>query len=242
MNINLLNPNLNCLNYYKKNNIHLKGNANTTETYKTTAFFRDDFDWLGFFNLLNHTYKDAKKVNIVSYGCSNGKETYSLALGLKTFLNKKSDKFLPLIAKDIDKNCVLKAKKGLFKISNNEERKLETYSNYQIYRYINIFDDGLEKYAKVKDTLKQHVCFEKADICEDIKNIPPDNTVLICRNFWGYLDGKKQMELVNTLTQKLNYNSLIVIGEFDKNYQIHQLLEARGFKETEIPCVFRKIK
>ena len=98
--------------------------SNIQNYYTTTEFFRDDFDMDGFINYANNLYKDTPNVNVISYACSTGKETYSLALKLKINLKDKANKFLPLIAKDIDTNCILKAKRGRYKISDKEAEVL----------------------------------------------------------------------------------------------------------------------
>ncbi len=215
---------------------------NIQNYYTTTEFFRDDFDIDGLINYANNLYKDTQKVNVISYACSTGKETYSLALKLKTNLKDKANKFLPLIAKDIDTNCILKAKRGRYKITEREAKKLDNAGSIHLNRYIDTFDDGFEKYSYIKDTLKKDVEFKKADICEEIDSIPNKNTILICRNFWAYLQPEKQIELVNKLANKFDKTSLVVIGSFEKSYGIDKLLESKGFRETEIPCVMRKEK
>lgn len=218
----------------------LSNTASIRECYTTTEFFRDDFDIDGLINYANNFYKDTPKVNVISYACSTGKETYSLALKLKTNLKDKAIKFLPLIAKDIDANCILKAKRGRYKISDSEAQKIDRAGGINLYRYIDIIDDGLEQYSLVKDSLKKDIEFKKADICEDIESIPNKNTILICRNFWTYLQPTQQIELADKIAKKFDKTSLVVIGSFEKAYGIDKLLETRGFKKTEIQYVMRK--
>lgn len=215
--------------------------AQYLENYDTTEFFRNDFDWNGFSYFINNHYKDTPKVNIVSYGCSTGKETYSLILSLKTNLKNSANKFFPIVGKDIDATSILKAKRGRFKISNAEALKLDKAGDMNLYRHLDIVDDGLEKYAHVKDSLKTLASFSKADISEDIDSIPTKNTVLICRNFWNYLPTKKQTELADKLATLLDKTCLVAIGSFDRIYGVDKILTQKGFKETEIKNVFRKL-
>ena len=216
--------------------------GNTINCYDTTEFLRDDFDWQGFSHYINNFYKDTPKVNVVSYACSNGKETYSLALVLKTNLRQNVNKFLPIIAKDIDKTNILKAKIGRYKINNFEANKIDKAGDFHLSRHLEIIDDGLEKYAFVKNSLKNIVNFSVADITKDIDSIPTQNTVLLCRNFWGYLSGKDQLSLIDKLSQRLDKTCLIAIGSFDKAYGINKVLMSKGFIETEIPNLLKKLK
>ena len=211
------------------------------DCYDTTEFFRNDLDWKGFSYLLSNFYKDTPKVNVVSYACSTGKETYSLALQLKNIFGNTSNKFFPIIAKDIDPNAITKAKRGRYIITQSESIKLDKAGDLNLYRYIDVIDDGLEKFAYVKDSLKSLVNFSKADICQDIDSIPNKNTVLICRNFFGYLTPKEQSDLVNKLEKQLDKTSLVALGSYDKAYGITKLFEQKGFKETEIEHVFKKL-
>ena len=212
------------------------------ECFDTTEFLREDFDWMGFVHKINNIYKDEAKVNVVSYACSTGKETYSLALAFKTLMRENSNKLMPIIAKDIDSNSVLKAKRGRYKISNQEAHRLDSLGDKNLYRYIDIVDDGLEKYAFVKDTLKKDINFSKADICQDIDTIPTKNTVLLCRNFWGYLSGQEQVMLADKLAKLLDKTCLLAIGSFDRVCGMDRMLEERGFKLTDIPFLYRKLK
>ena len=220
---------------------HPEFTSQCRECYDTTEFFRSDFNWKGFTYFLNSIYKNTPQVNLISYACSTGKETYSLALALKTDLKTNSNKFFPIIAKDIDANSILKAKRGKYKITNQEAYKIDNAGDMNLYRHLEIIDDGLEKYAHMKDSLKTLINFSKADICQDIESIPNKNTVLVCRNFWNYLQSKEQIELANKLAKHLDNSCLVAIGSFDKTYGIDKLLEQKGFKQTEIVNVFRKI-
>ena len=214
--------------------------SNDNPYFTTTEFFRDDLDWDGVCYYVDNFYKNTPKVNLICYGCSDGEETYSLSLKLKTNLRQNSKKYYPIIAKDIDKDCVNLAKRGRYKISERESEKIDMACGPNVYRYMDIFSDGLEKHARARSILKNDIIFSQADICEDIDNIPAENTVLVCRNFWGYLTRSKQKELAENLGKKLKDNSHVIIGTFDKLYGIDLLLEQNGFEQTEIEGVMKK--
>ena len=97
-------------------------------------------------------------------------------------------------------------------------------------------------FAFVRDSLKKDVLFKKADICDDIDNVPKARTVLFCRNFWNYLSSEQQSLLLNKLMTLLDDTCHIIIGEFDKIYGLHELLEKRGFAQTTVKGVMRKTK
>lgn len=212
-----------------------------TECYDTTEFFRDDFDIDGFIYYVNNFYKNTPKVNVLNYACSNGKEPYSLLLRMKMILRDKIDKYLPIKATDIDKNNIIKARIGRFKVTNNEAFKIDRSGDLNLNRYIEIVNDGVDKYAFVKDSLKNMVNFSKVNILDDLDDNPKKNTIVICRNFWSYLAGNEQIKLADLLAKNLDKSCLVVIGSFDKICGVDRLLEKRGFVNTEIDGVMKKV-
>lgn len=209
--------------------------------YNTTEFLREDFDCDGIINLINTLYDDPSKINVLFYACSNGKEVYSFDLRLRALLKDNAQKLYPLVAKDIDPNLILRARRGFYKISNEEEAKLTEATNNNLYRYVDIIDDGFDKFAKMKDFVSANVNFSTADICSDIDNIPQNPIVLICRNFWNYLSGEDQMRLVEKMGKNLKEKSLVALGAFDRVYGLDKLLKSKGFAETGIPNVLIKL-
>ena len=215
--------------------------SSANSVFDTTEFMRGDFDIDGIINLMNKLYKNEPKLDVLFYACSIGKEVYSFDLRLKSFFKGLQDKEYSLIAKDINPDLVLKAKRGVYKISDQEEDKLFLASNNNLYRYIDIIDDGLEKFAKIRDSLKTNIHFATADICKDIDNISDDTRVLIARNFWQYIKPEEQIKLVEKISKKLKQNSLFVLGEFDKIYGLDRLLKQRGFGESGVKNVLIKL-
>lgn len=212
------------------------------EYYTTTMLFRDDLDWDGLMNLMRYKYKNTDKVNMICHACSDGEETYSLALKIKQTFGKDSNKFLPIIAKDIDHDNIIRAKRGNYKVSGTEIERLEQHAGINLNKYFDILDNYMiyDKYAKPKDSLKQDICFKQGDILDDIKNIPKENTVLFCRNFIPYLPPKSQENLITQLGERLAPSSLLVLGEFDMRYDTPKLLSQNGFEQTDIKYVFQK--
>ena len=207
----------------------------------TTEFLREDFDIDGIINLASSLHKDVDKVNSYFYACSNGKEVYSFNLKLKSLLKDGANKYYPLIAKDLNPAYVLKAKRGVYSITDSEDEKLSKAMNTNLYRYIDISSDGYEKIAFIKDSLKSDISFSQANICDDIDKIPYKESLIFVRNFWGYLSAEEQVNLANKLSKSLKEKSLVIIGSFDKALGIDRLLLSRKFVKSEIPNVFIKL-
>ena len=56
----------------------------------------------------------------------------------------------------------------------------------------------------------------------------------MCRNFWPYLEAKDRIELAGKLREKMNKNSLLIIGAFDRQaIMLERMLMACGFINIE---------
>lgn len=204
-----------------------------------TAFFREDLKWGKFVDTLNERYKDVDKVHIYNYACSEGAEPFSLAMLLIEKLGKEgAKKFFPIIASDIDAEVLKNPKQGIIKLSKEdiEYIKEELKNNASKYiEYDNVFQDDpkfREKLCngRIKPILKDTVIFKNLNIMDDLANIEKDNSIVMCRNFWPYLNSyENQLKLAQTLSEKLGENSMCVIGDFD--YRIGSMLEAEQFHD-----------
>ena len=204
-----------------------------------TRLFRTDLMWDDFADFLFEKYKNEEKVNVICHACSAGYEPYSLASLLMVRYSESADKFLPIEAKDIDNNCIAKAKRGFLNINMAERMYAEFCLSGQFLKYFKkLSGDVKEEKVEVTDELRQNVLFEMSDIKDSTKEISKDNTVLFFRNVWAYLNTADIVDLAGMLAANMKNNSLLVIGEWDKEYGIDKLIEAFGFRETHIMNVY----
>ena len=82
----------------------------------------------------------------------------------------------------------------------------------------------------MNNQLIEAVNFEKADILDDIDKLKKDNTILMFRNVWPYLNEKEQKTLATGLGKNLGDNSMCVIGNFDTQSTVTNSLSDAGFK------------
>ena len=195
------------------------------ELYKTTTYyFRDDLDWENLIKFLCNKYKDAPKINFINHACSNGMEPISFVISLFLFAPEQIKKFTPIIARDINHENILMAKKGECGASSEDFLRVHKMTNG---KYRDFFDlkrnekqDSLFTLSP-KKIITDNIIFEQSDIFKDIDNIPSDNTFLCCRNFWAYLPFEKREELGYRLGQKLHSSSTVLIG-------YHDIIEGRA--------------
>lgn len=209
-----------------------------------TSFFRFDMAWDDLVIYLAEKYKSAHKVNIVNHACSSGYEPYSLAMALKVNLGKLSRKFFPIKARDIDPNNIKVAKSGIFKVDKFEKMGIDnytfnTFSDYFMQTTIKRkYNYNTEVVYKPLDTIKSLIKSKQSNILDDTRKLSKKNTVLLCRNFWPYLDKIEVATLAEKLAKKMRKNSLVIIGEYDHSFKIHKILKEFGFKETPIEHVY----
>ena len=217
----------------------------------TTCFFRDDLLWNNLMLFLQSKFRDVPKVQIINHACSDGEETYSLALKLSCYFKNEAQKFFPIVAKDLDKKNIETAKKGIYHIRDYEHRDIVENSDGRFNEFFelkNIEDFNYpnakktDKLLIVKDSLKEKINFQQANIVNDFsgKNEPIENTLLVCRNFWPYLKQEDGKNLLVALAKRIKCPSAIVFGRFDSDFELSNKLKKCGFTYSELPYVMQK--
>lgn len=237
------NRNISFTNYAKFHYLPNKRLDYSTETW----FLRDDMNWETLVNYFSKKYDTAKKINLINHACSAGLETYTLLMQLIKTLGKESQKFLPIIARDIDNEAIECAKQGCFKLCDEEltnaRESLKDIFTENLYiekdfsAKTRTWQDN-EYIATCRKELKENINFEQSDIFNDKELINKDNIILLLRNVWKYLGEYKVSELANFLANNMKPTSLLVIGSYDWLYGINLLLEEYGFKKTPIEHVY----
>lgn len=219
------------------------------QTPHFTYFFRDDFHWKDFAKYLERHFKNAKKVNIYNAACSDGTEPFTLLMSLFNKLgHKKSEKYLPIKAFDINEDLIKNAQTGEIPLLPQPYILLDIFK----LKFKNFFlDSKFLKYKKNKpfgysvqfnDKTRKHIDFKSGNILTEIPKMEGKNSVVMCRNMWMYLDNYEQEVLAGQLGRHLEKDSIVVLGEYDITAsRAVELLEKNGFEETYIDKVFEKL-
>ena len=152
---------------------------------------------------------------------------------------KNAKKYLPIDARDLEEEHINIAKKGRYSIQSSENGAINFYLGDRLNNYFNHIKSNT---VKVSPQLKNSVKFSQSNILDDVKNTDFNNTVLLARNFWHYLDDEDIDKLAMNLSHKMNKSSTLVIGDYDKQYNIDEILRRYGFFESQINNVFEKIR
>lgn len=224
-------------------------------TYRNdTMFFRDPEFWRKFTELLEKKFEEIAKANVYCYGCSDGSEAYTFAMSVMSKGENFANKFLPVIARDIDSEAVVKGLNNDYEMTRTEFANISFLAKTSPSDYFRYSMYDLETYqrtkAEVLEVLRKKVTIGIGDIFEDYKNINPQNAIVLARNFWPYIeDLSKRSEFFKNLYSHLNEGSLFVIGNFDISNipgrdcfigNVKGEIKNAGFEETELENVFEK--
>jgi len=221
--------------------------------------FRDDFDdWFGNIDFILNNFKNKKNINIYSLGCSDGSEPYSIGIALIKSNMPDAKKVRSIIATDIDRDILELAKSGKINLSyENISRIKELLGENQDYFYdekdklkmpekwkpsIRMLETDDYRSYKVKEELFKMIKYREENILETVNSIKDDsNTFVACRNTIPYLSIKNQKLFLHLLSLKLKKNSMVAIGEFDKQINLANKLMEEHFAPTKIRNLFIKL-
>lgn len=151
--------------------------------------------------------KYGKNLKIWSAACSTGDEPYSLVMALSKHLPLSNIK---IIATDIDKQVIAKAKLGLY----NEKS------------IANVPKDLKEKYFtkigmsyQISSEIKNRVEFKEHNLLKDA--YPSDCHLIVCRNVLIYFTEEAKQDIYKMFNKALSSRGLLFIGSTEQimNYK-----------------------
>ena len=182
-------------------------------TINVSEFYRNPNQWVLFEDhVLNEIYKDRKKseIKIWSSACSTGDEPYTVVMILNKYIPLSEIK---VIATDIDKGAIEKAKNGLYTF-----RSLKDLPNEFLVKHFKSM--GNDTY-EISEDVRNCVEFSQLNLLED--PYPKDLDIIICRNVLIYFTEQAKDNIVKKFTQSLNPNGIIFIGSTEQIMNYNQL-------------------
>ncbi|MDW7776388.1 MAG: protein-glutamate O-methyltransferase CheR [Methanosarcinales archaeon] len=147
-------------------------------------------------------------IRVWSAGCSSGQEPYTLAiLFLEAFEKSRKKHRLLIIATDIDKKILEKAKSGRY-----ERNNMEGIPKHLLTKY---FDKCGEEY-QIKPIVQDCINFKYLDLTsDDGSNVAGIATydLIVCRNVIIYFKDELKKSLFMRFYTKLRKNGYLVIGK-----------------------------
>jgi len=178
-------------------------------TINVSEFFRNPEQWTYLEKdvLPDLIKKFGKNLKIWSAACSTGEEPYSLVMTLSKYFPLNQIK---IYATDIDKQCIEKAKVGLY-----AEKAIANVSEELKTKYFTKIGSAY----KIRDEIKQCVTFQQHDLLKDV--YPRNCHLIVCRNVLIYFTEETKEDLFRRFYQYLAPGGIFFIGSTEQimNYK-----------------------
>ncbi len=215
---------------FRANNRIVKDDNNFIVHRNTTRMYRQDINWSDFAIFLENYFQDKDKVRVYSYACSDGSEPYSLISTLKC-RTQNPDKFFPIYASDYDDEIINQAKRGKYELTALEFDSMRRITNDKWTNYFNLVDSST---IEPNEASKSCVQFKTENIIDGLDSLQKGAKVIMARNFWPYLKKEDKEAVIEKLKQKMDKDSILVIGAFDQDeIKFDRELISRGFVEIQ---------
>ncbi|HHW70157.1 MAG TPA: protein-glutamate O-methyltransferase CheR [Clostridiales bacterium] len=194
-------------------------------TINVSEFFRNPKQWEVLGNvIIPSLFQKHDRLKIWSAACSTGEEPYSLAMLLDK--SKKLER-VEIIATDIDKDVLNKAKKGIY-----SKKNLEGLPKSLIMNYFSDIEDG-NRY-KIDDRLKEYIKFRQHDLLKD--SYPSNCHLIICRNVMIYFTEEAKAKLYKKFYNSLHDDGIFFVGNTEQII----LPDRYGFEPVETFFIKRR--
>ena len=174
-------------------------------TTNLTRFFREDYQLKQMLRLIDQSVPagEARGLKIWSAGCSTGQEPYSIAMALKAGLKNRPRLDARILATDIDRTILQKARRGLY---SSEE--VEHVPSHFLPRYFQEADDGL---YEVSPQIRSMIVFNRLNLMEDWP-FRGQFDFIFCRNVVIYFDEPTKERLARRFHAALGPDGVLFLG------------------------------
>ncbi len=194
-----------------------------------TWFFRDIVPFTLLTECVRQKLLDKKIIRILSLPCATGEEAYSIAITLKkeSFLRENFE----IVGMDINENCLVAAKKGVFK--QKAFRKVE--SNI-IQSYFSQIDKGI--YLVNEEIRNEWIRFEKGNIL-DLFSTSKEGTfdIIFMRNLLIYFTLESRKRALANIEKLLDSDGVLFLVHADNIMDI-----SNSFKNYGDPAAFAYVR
>jgi len=186
-----------------KNNSRLFEEFINYLTINVSEFYRNPEQWETLEkDILPLLFQKNKKLKIWSSACSTGDEPYTLAMVLSKYLPLPSIKIL---ATDIDKSALEKAKTGVYHPKSMEKLPKEFIDKYFIYR---------NQMYEIKQEIKSCVEFGRLNLLSD--KYPDECDLIVCRNVLIYFTEDAKDMIYHKFHGSLKEYGVLFVGSTEQ--------------------------
>ena len=172
-------------------------------TINVSEFFRNPTQWTILEQeIIPQFLKKSKSIKIWSAACSTGDEPYSIVMLLSKFIPLSQ---IQIVATDIDKEILAKAKKGEY-VEKYIENVPPEFKNKYFVKKGNLF--------VISDEIKRCITFKEHNLLKDA--YPQNIDLIVCRNVLIYFTEEAKEEIYKKFTQSLNTGGVLFVGSTEQ--------------------------
>ncbi|NOZ08205.1 MAG: hypothetical protein GXO91_04930 [FCB group bacterium] len=204
----------------------------STRLVTATGFFRlnDLFKDLTTIILpdIFETVAKRSKLKILSVGCSDGREPYSLAMAVQQSTKSSRKIELKILACDVNQALIETAKCGIYRLRKDEKRKVQDYRSGFLFLS--------EDEVLINDTIRELVRFRVSDIL--MLEGKETYDIAVCANLLLYYKEEYRAEILRKLSSMLIPNGYLYVEsvgtKFMENFGLFRIYPGAHFFRKRI--------
>ena len=172
-------------------------------TINVSEFYRNPKQWeILEKEIVPMLMKRSSVLRIWSAACSTGEEPYSLVMMMSRFIPLNQIK---IIATDIDKEVIAKAKSGLY-----NPKSLESLPSDLMSKFFN--KEG--EFYRIKEEVKRCVDFQHHNLLAD--KYPDNCDMIVCRNVLIYFTEEAKAQIYQKFNKALRVGGVLFVGSTEQ--------------------------
>lgn len=145
-----------------------------------------------------------KSMRIWSAACSTGQEPYTISMCIKEDAAKLAGWNFDIIATDLAKKVVDKAKEGIYS-------QFEAQRGLPIQMLLKYFSSLPDTSWQIKDSIRSMVQFKLQNLLADYSALGKFD-IIFCRNVLIYFDDQTKAQITEKMARSLTVGGIIIIG------------------------------
>lgn len=193
-------------------------------TTNLTSFFREmhHFEHLERDVLVPLLASGAKRIRIWSAGCSQGSESYSIAMVAATLLERHPGVDIKILATDIDTNMLARGRSG--------EYRMEDFKNIpqRFHKFVDVKKREGEQGILMAPVLRNMITFNQLNLLDESWPMRGQFDIIFCRNVVIYFDKDTQKVLFERYAKQTKSHGWLYIGHSESLFNICDLYKLQG--------------
>ncbi|MFY4775978.1 CheR family methyltransferase [Metabacillus sp. RGM 3146] len=171
-------------------------------TINVSEFYRNRKRWEILERMILPDLIKDKKIKLWSAACSTGEEPYTLAMMMLSYFKAAS---IQLLATDIDKNAIARAKIGIYPERSLQEVSAEMKANYFIRK---------NDLYHIKPEIKNMAVFKQQNLLS--AEFEKDFDLIVCRNVLIYFTEQAKELLYKKFSDSLKKGGILFVGSTEQ--------------------------